>query len=175
MIFFSGELEIKSAKASDSGLWQCVNTTSPADILDRARIFVIPRFASGPFLFQLEDGAILSNSSVITAKEGHPLALICVSRQMDRLDFSLNDHEIRGHKVLTYLAGPDEQTSVAYKVWNKTAEKIMKNATCGTTVVKINVHYPPSFTLKREPQFGIPIIEGMTVMLGNNNSAFPNS
>ena len=170
-VFFSGELEIKSAKASDSGLWQCVNNTLPsagadAKILDQARIFVIPRFASGPFLFQLEDGTILSNSSVITAKEGYPLALICVSRQMDRLDFSLNDHEIRGHKVLTYLVGPDKQTSVAYKVWNKTAEKIMKNATCGTTVVKINVHYPPSFTLKREPQFGIPIIEGMTVMLG---------
>ena len=177
--FSAGELEIKSAKASDSGLWQCVNNTLPppaeTKILDQARIFVIPRFASGPFLFQLEDGVILSNSSVITAKEGYPLALICVSREMDRLDFSLNDHEIRGHKVLTYLVGPDEQTSVAYKVWNKTAEKIMKNATCGTTVVKINVHYPPSFTLKREPQFGIPIIEGMTVMLGNNNSAFPNS
>lgn len=78
----------------------------------------------------------------------------------------------RGHKVLTYLVGPDEQTSVAYKLWNKTAEKSMHNASCGTTVVKIDVHYAPSFTIKREPQFGIPIIEGMTVMLGKQMEYF---
>ena len=92
--FFTGELEIKSAKASDSGLWQCANLTS-GEILDQARIFVIPRFASGPFLFQSEDGAILSNSSVIAAKEGQHLALICISREIDQLEFTLNQHEIR--------------------------------------------------------------------------------
>ena len=93
-LFFTGELEIKSAKASDSGLWQCANLTS-GEILDQARIFVIPRFASGPFLFQSEDGAILSNSSVIAAKEGQHLALICISREIDQLEFTLNQHEIR--------------------------------------------------------------------------------
>ena len=168
MYFFLGELEIRSAKASDSGLWQCSNITS-GQIFDQARIFVIPRFASGPFLFQLADGTILSNSSVIVAKEGQPLALICVSRQMDHLDFGLNYREIRGHKVLTYLVGPDEQTSVAYKVWNKTAEKSMQNTSCGTTLVKIDVQYPPSFTIKREPQFGIPILEGKNHVQNKKN------
>ena len=48
----------------------------------------------------------------------------------------------------------------------------MHNASCGTTVVKIDVHYAPSFTIKREPQFGIPIIEGMTVMLGKQMEYF---
>ena len=35
------------------------------------------------------------------------------------------------------------------------------------------VHYGPSFTIKREPQFGIPILQGMTVMLGCDVDANP--
>ena len=90
----------------------------------------------------------------------------------ENLTWCFISFHFRGHKVLTYLVGPDEQTSVAYKLWNKTAEKSMHNASCGTTVVKIDVHYAPSFTIKREPQFGIPIIEGMTVMLGKQMEYF---
>ena len=37
----------------------------------------------------------------------------------------------------------------------------------------IEVHYGPSFTIKREPQFGIPILQGMTVMLGCDVDANP--
>ena len=61
-------MEIKSAKASDSGLWACLSQEVEGEqILDHGRLLVIPRFASGPFLFT-ENGNILSNSSVITAK-----------------------------------------------------------------------------------------------------------
>ena len=35
------------------------------------------------------------------------------------------------------------------------------------------MHYGPSFTIKREPQFGIPILQGMTVMLGCDVDANP--
>ena len=105
------------------------------------------RFASGPFLFT-ENGNILSNSSVITASEGEALQLICVARQPQDLQFDLNGREIRGHKVLTYLMGPQTQlqTSVAYKVLNKTAEKSFQNVSCGSTLVKIGqicTSYPP--------------------------------
>ena len=132
--------------------------------MDTARLFVIPQFASGPFLFHNEQ--ILSNSSVITAKESEFLALICVSRSPHSLHFALNGHEVRGHKILTYLMGPPSQTSVAYKWSNKTVERNMANVSCGSTAVRLEVQFPPSFTIKREPQFGIPILEGMTVMLG---------
>ena len=106
------------------------------------------RFASGPFLFT-ENGNILSNSSVITASEGEALQLICVARQPQDLQFDLNGREIRGHKVLTYLMGPQTQlqTSVAYKVLNKTAEKSFQNVSCGSTLVKIGqicTSYPVS-------------------------------
>ena len=105
------------------------------------------RFASGPFLFT-ENGNILSNSSVITASEGEALQLICVARQPQDLQFDLNGREIRGHKVLTYLMGPQTQlqTSVAYKVLNKTAEKSFQNVSCGSTLVKIGqicTSFPP--------------------------------
>jgi len=173
----STEMEIKSAKASDSGLWACMSQKDEEigeQILDHGRLLVIPRFASGPFLFT-ENGNILSNSSVITASEGEALQLICVARQPQDLQFDLNGREIRGHKVLTYLMGPQTQlqTSVAYKVLNKTAEKSFQNVSCGSTLVKIEVHYGPSFTIKREPQFGIPILQGMTVMLGCDVDANP--
>ena len=66
--FVPVEMEIKSAKASDSGLWACLSQEVEGEqILDHGRLLVIPRFASGPFLFT-ENGNILSNSSVITAK-----------------------------------------------------------------------------------------------------------
>ena len=163
-LYFLGTLEIKSAKASDSGLWTCRN--SKGQKLDTARLFVIPQFASGPFLF-LKD-QILSNSSVITAKEGDFLPLICVSRTSQDLQFALNHRDIRGHKVQTYLMDSKIQTSVAYKWSNKSVERNWANVSCGSTVVRIDVLYPPSFTIKREPQFGIPILEGMTVMLGKS-------
>ena len=35
------------------------------------------------------------------------------------------------------------------------------------------MHYGPSFTIKREPQFGIPVLQGMTVMLGCDVDANP--
>ena len=107
------------------------------------------RFASGPFLFTENGENILSNSSVITASEGEALQLICVARQPQDLQFDLNGREIRGHKVLTYLMGPQTQlqTSVAYKVLNKTAEKSFQNVSCGSTLVKIGqrctISYPP--------------------------------
>ena len=71
------------------------------------------RFASGPFLFS-ENGNILSNSSVITAKEGEVLELICVARQPQDLQLDLNGRESRGHKVLTYLMGPSTQPQVIF-------------------------------------------------------------
>ena len=164
MFFFLLEtLEIKSAKASDSGLWTCRN--SKGQKLDTARLFVIPQFASGPFLFGKKE-QILSNSSVIIAKEGDFLPLICISRSPHDLHFTLNSREVRGHKFQTYLMDSKVQTSVSYKVYNKTVERSLANVSCGSTVVRIDVLFPPSFTIKREPQFGIPILEGMTVMLG---------
>ena len=112
------------------------------------------RFASGPFLFTENGENILSNSSVITASEGEALQLICVARQPQDLQFDLNGREIRGHKVLTYLMGPQTelQTSVAYKVLNKTAEKSFQNVSCGSTLVKIGqlrtISYPPVASAK---------------------------
>ena len=145
-IFLPAEMEIKSAKASDSGMWVCMSQQEQSggkgegdgvgQVLDHGRLLVIPRFASGPFLFT-EKGNILSNSSVISAKEGESLQLICVARQPQDLQFDLNGREIRGHKVLTYLMGPNLQTSVAYKVLNKTVEKSFHNVSCGSTLVKI--------------------------------------
>ena len=163
------EMEIKSAKASDSGLWSCKKSQKTLDLF---RLLVIPRFASGPFLFR-EDGNILSNSSVISGHEGQPLQLICVARQPADLQFDLNGHDIRSHKIQSYLMGPSEKTTVVYKMLNKTVVKSWKNISCGSTLVKINVQYSPSFTIKREPQFGIPILQGMTVMLACDVEANP--
>lgn len=160
-------MEIKSAKASDSGLWTCSN--GGGQDVDHVRLLVIPRFASGPFLFEM--GNILSNSSVIEAKDGQALQLICVSRQPHNVQFDLNHHEVRGHKIITYLV--NQETIVAYKVLARTVDKSMSNVSCGSTVVKMDVFYPPSFTIKREPQFGIPILQGMTVMLGCDVDANP--
>ena len=168
-IFLPAEMEIKSAKASDSGLWTCLSGSSK--VLDEIKLLVIPRFASGPFLFQM--GNILSNSSVIIAKEGEPLQLICVSRDPEALLFDLNGREIRGHKIPTHLASASSEATVTYKMLNKTGEKSMHNVSCGSTLVKIEVHYPPSFTIRREPQFGIPIVEGMTVLLGCDVDSHP--
>lgn len=159
-------MEIKSAKASDSGLWTCSNGQ---DMEDHVRLLVIPRFASGPFLFEM--GNILSNSSVIEAKDGQVLQLICVSRQPHNVHFDLNNREVRGHKIITYLV--NQETIVAYKVLNRTVDKSMLNVSCGSTMVKMDVLYQPSFTIKREPQFGIPILQGMTVMLGCDVDANP--
>ena len=100
LFFLLETLEIKSAKASDSGLWTCRN--SKGQKLDTARLFVIPQFASGPFLFGKKE-QILSNSSVIIAKEGDFLPLICISRSPHDLQFTLNSREVRGHKFQTYL------------------------------------------------------------------------
>jgi hypothetical protein len=176
--FFLGELEIASAKASDSGLWLCVSTKDPLQILDTLRILVIPQFAArGSFLFD-QSGHILSNSSVIKVMDTDPLFLICVSRSSTPQDlhFSLNNHAIRGHTIQTYLVGPALKTSVAYKIMNKTSlqDKSIKHVSCGTTRVKIIVKYPPSFTIQREPLFGIPVIQGMTVSLTCSVDSFPN-
>ena len=65
--------------------------------------------------------------------------------------------------------------SVNYKLLNKTAERSMKNVSCGSTLVKTDIFYPPSFTLKREPAFGIPILSGMTVTLGCDVDSNPPS
>ena len=93
------EMEIKSAKASDSAQWACLD--DEGQFLDFVQLLVIPRFASGPFLFQM--GNILSNSSVISAKEGEILQLICVGRQPKDLHFDLNGRSVRGHKTLAHL------------------------------------------------------------------------
>ena len=63
--------------------------------------------------------------------------------------------------------------SVSYQLLNKTVDKSLLNVSCGSTLVKIDVFYPPSFTIKREPQFGYPILQGMTVVLGCDVDANP--
>jgi hypothetical protein len=35
----------------------------------------------------------------------------------------------------------------------------------GVASLILEVHYPPTFTIKRTPGFGIPVIEGMTMEL----------
>ena len=47
--FLSAEMEIKSAKASDSGLWACMSQKDEdigEQILDHGRLLVIPRFVT---------------------------------------------------------------------------------------------------------------------------------
>ncbi len=116
-----------------------------------------------------------ANNSLISLGDDEAADFLCVVREGEAV-MKINGHEARGHVVKSHLISSESGVIVSYKHIRWKLERSAANVTCNsgfhglnlaasTMVIRLGMDYAPSFTIRRDPQFGIPVIEGMTVTL----------
>ena len=116
-----------------------------------------------------------ANNTVIKVDENVATEVMCIVRDGEAV-LRVNGREVRGHQVKSHLIGPPAGTIVSYQSMKKVLERSAENITCNSgfhgrdlassvMALKLDMDYSPTFTIRRDPVFGIPVIEGMTVTL----------
>lgn len=153
----------------DSGNWICTEKSSSSsfsqdvDVLDTATLLVLPALKRNKvesYLFLQEGGTLLlSNKSVLVVQEGESLSLICVTTGT-QVSVSVDGNAISGGQHF-------ESNNMLFRAVDVSVDRSMRSVECGSggAAISLDIHYPPSFTIRREPVFGIPVLEGMTVGL----------
>ena len=180
-------LRISPVSSADAGTWTCHRASEKKDHPTKEaegqkswRLIVLPGIEK---VFAFGDN---KGSSVITASEGDDVDLACaiivrkqnvrdgaksvlrwtsktaqvegldLSRQETAEHFVQNNDEVLGFVTTLELLDVDRDLNRA---------DLSCSAHFGVASFTLEVEYPPTFTIKRVPGFGIPVLSGMTVSL----------
>ena len=120
---------------------------------------------------------------MITAQEGESLTLTCLEISTERSGFELSTPWSTGSKpiesVLQVHTWPTEETQQQQRQHVVSRSLVIdslersdgpihfecKSSKQETEVVIVDVNFPPTFTIRRVPAFGIPVVEGMRISL----------
>ena len=133
------------------------------------------------------------NGTVITAQEGESLTLNCLEISTEKSGFELSTPWSTGSKpiesVLQVHPWPTEESQQQQQQQQQqshvaTAHVVSrslvidslersdwpiyfecKSSKQETEIVIVDVNFPPTFTIRRVPAFGIPVVEGMRISL----------
>ncbi|XP_022256716.1 titin-like [Limulus polyphemus] len=137
------------------------------------------------------DGKKLHSQATISVKELTLLSVKCVARYavppVQQIHWSLDTTNISSNSELLVEFLPEENTYVSWSVvtFNVTRTFHKKDLVCYVhhelwpqavaVSASLDVLYVPSFSISREPPFGFPVVEGMSVSLQCDIDANPPS
>lgn len=179
-------LTINRVTPRDQGHWQCWRLDAAGKVKQKIPIIqlVVTNSPELPILI-VNDKELLGGNSLdatITVKENEFVTFKCLirgaSKPVDYVHWMLDSSQNVTHlSQLTMEFSSQEQNYLTESQLKLNATKSMnlKSISClsnhqlwltpMTVTAFLNVLYEPSFTISREPGFGIPVNEGMSVIL----------
>lgn len=189
-------LTINRVSSKDQGHWQCWRLDANGKVKQKIPIIqlVITNSPELPILI-VNDKELLGGNNLdatITVKENELVNFKCLikgaSSPVDYVHWMLDSTQnVTQLSQLMMEYSPQENNYLTQSVLKLNATKSMnlKSISClsnhqlwltpMTVTAFLNVLYEPSFTISREPGFGIPVSEGMTVILKCEIDSNPSS
>jgi len=189
-------LTINRVSSKDQGHWQCWRLDSAGKVKQKIPIIqlVITNSPELPILI-VNDKELLGGNNVdatITVKENEMVNFKCVikgaSSPVDYVHWMLDSTQNVTHLsqlMMEYSPQDNNYLTQSLLKLNATKSMNLKSISClsnhqlwltpMTVTAFLNVLYEPSFTISREPGFGIPVSEGMTVILKCEIDSNPSS
>ncbi|XP_055928382.1 irregular chiasm C-roughest protein-like isoform X2 [Argiope bruennichi] len=184
-------LTISEVRRTDAGRWECRELGSDGSVRKVARVLdlVVGSSPSDPYL-ELE-GRRLVHQATVTVKEPQKLSLHCIVSgaipPVRRIHWSIGEANLTSVSELfvEFSASEDAYTSRSVLALNVTRRVHGKELVCkvhhitwlqaAAVSASLNVLYEPSFSISREPGFGLPLLESMRVSLRCEVDANPPS
>lgn len=189
-------LTINRVSSKDQGHWQCWRLDANGKVKQKIPIIqlVITNSPELPILI-VNDKELLGGNNLdatITVKENELVNFKCLikgaSSQVDYVHWMLDSTQnVTQLSQFMVEYSPQENNYLTQSILKLNATKSMnlKSISClsnhqlwltpMTVTAFLNVLYEPSFTISREPGFGIPVSEGMTVILKCEIDSNPSS
>lgn len=189
-------LTINRVSQKDQGHWQCWRLDAQGNVKQKIPIIqlVITNSPELPILI-VNDKELLGGNNLdatITVKENEMVTFKCLikgaSSPVDYVHWMLDSSQnVSQLSQLMMEYSPQDNNYLTQSVLKLNATKSMnlKSVSClsnhqlwltpMTVTALLNVLYEPSFTISREPGFGVPVSEGMTVILKCEIDSNPSS
>lgn len=189
-------LTINRVSQRDQGHWQCWRLDPQGNVKQKIPIIqlVITNSPELPILI-VNDKELLGGNNLdatITVKENEMVTFKCLikgaSSPVDYVHWMLDSSQnVSQLSQLMMEYSPQDNNYLTQSVLKLNATKSMnlKSVSClsnhqlwltpMTVTALLNVLYEPSFTISREPGFGVPVSEGMTVILKCEIDSNPSS
>lgn len=188
-------LTINRVSHKNQGNWQCWSLDQTGKVKQKTPILqlVVTNSPELPILI-VNDKELLSgnNLDTITVKENDMVNFRCLIRgassPVDYIHWMLDSSQNITHMASMLMEySPQENNYLVQSILKLNATKSMnlKSISClsnhqqwltpMTVTAFLNVLYEPSFTISREPGFGVPVSEGMTVILKCEIDSNPSS
>lgn len=188
-------LTINRVSHKNQGDWQCWSLDSSGKVKQKIPIvkLIVTNSPELPILI-VNDKELMSgnNLDTITVKENEIINFRCVIRgatsQVDYVHWMLDSSQNITHlSQLMMEYSPQDNNYLIQSLLKLNATKSMnlKSISClsnhqqwltpMTVTAFLNVLYEPSFTISREPGFGVPVSEGMSVILKCEIDSNPSS
>ncbi|GFQ81114.1 uncharacterized protein TNCT_214681 [Trichonephila clavata] len=184
-------LTISEVRRTDAGRWECRELGADGSVRKVARVLdlVVGSSPSDPYL-ELE-GRRLVHQATVTVREPQKLSLHCIVSgaipPVRRIHWSIGEANLTSVSELfvEFSASEDAYTSRSVLALNVTRRVHGKELVCkvhhltwlqaAAVSASLNVLYEPSFSISREPGFGLPLLEDMRVSLRCEVDANPPS
>lgn len=189
-------LTINRVSAKDQGHWQCWRLDAAGKVKQKIPIIqlVITNSPELPILV-VNDKELLGGNNLdatITVKENELVTFKCLIKGASSpveyvhwmLDSSQNVSQL-SQLMMEYSPQDNNYLTQSVLKLNATKSMNLKSVSClsnhqlwltpMTVTAFLNVLYEPSFTISREPGFGVPVSEGMTVILKCEIDSNPSS
>nr|XP_027194157.1 MAM domain-containing glycosylphosphatidylinositol anchor protein 1-like [Dermatophagoides pteronyssinus] len=184
-------LTINRVTKMDAGLWECWKLDGDFNIRQKVPIMriVLNNVPEEPYL-EFE-GRLLSPHSTISVRANNLIKINCVIKGMTSMIKSVqwfvgqNNFTHQSRLLMEYSAEEDVSLTISVLTLNVSAKFHHEPLICqishlswpniANVTARLNVLYPPEFSIVREPGFGFPIIEGMDLILRCEIDANPMS
>lgn len=191
-------LTINRVAAKDQGHWQCWRLDAAGKVKQRIPIIqlVVTNSPELPILIVNDKELLLGGGNnldaTITVKENELVSFRCVIKgattPVDYVHWMLDSSQNvtdQSQLMLEYSQQENNYLTQSVLRLNATKSMNLKSISClsnhqlwltpMTVTAFLNVLYEPSFTISREPGFGMPVSEGMTVILKCEIDSNPSS
>lgn len=188
-------LTINRVSSKDQGHWQCWRLDANGKVKQKIPIIqlIITNSPELPILI-VNDKELLGGNNLdatITVKENEIVNFKCLIKgaqtPVDYVHWMLDSSQNVTHmsQLMMEYNGENNYITQSLLKLNATKSMNLKSISClsnhqlwltpMTVTAFLNILYEPSFTISREPGFGVPVNEGMTVILKCEIDSNPSS
>lgn len=174
-------LTINRVTKADEGTWECWELDNNGNVKRKSHVMkiTVANVPEGPFL--TVDGQRLEETGRVSVRDKMQMTITCIVKGASPAARSINWF-INGANVtdfsqllMEYSADDDNYESQSVLTMNVTKEDHRKILVCQaehaawtkpmSVRTSLNIQYEPAFSLIRDPVFGYPVIEGMSISL----------
>ncbi|XP_053200928.1 muscle M-line assembly protein unc-89-like [Panonychus citri] len=174
-------LTINRVTKADEGIWECWELDNNGNVKQKSHVMkiTVANVPEGPFL--QVDGQRIEENGRVTVRDKRLLTITCIvkgaSPATRSISWSINGINVTDFSqlLMEYSADDNSYESFSVLTINVTKEDHKKTLVCQaehsawskpmSVRTNLNIQYEPAFSLIRDPVFGYPIVEGMSILL----------